>query len=144
MTDHVRVYLSGVENLTVEVRRARVLLDKSGEGSAVGLLLKSMENQCKDLETQVKMIRRRLPQDGSQGPISFPESVASNMSEAAVSLSLVIKIISSFGKSLMTMATSNPDQGVPAAKLQEALHAAVDTVTEFGDQGIESLLSILQ
>ena len=122
MTDHVKVYLSGVENLTVEVKRARVLMDKSGEGSAVGLLLKSMENQCKDLETQVKIIRRRLPQDGSQGPISFPESVASNMSEAAISISLVIKVVASFGKALTTMAVSNPDQGVPAAKVQVSVN----------------------
>jgi len=137
MADHVKVYLSGVENLLVEVRRARLLLDKSGEGSAVGILLKSLENQCKDLETQVKVIKRRLPQDGSQGPISFPESVASNMSQAANSLNHTIKVLANFGKSLVQLATANPDSGIPAPKVQEALHTAVDTVTEFGDQGIE-------
>ena len=137
MADHVKVYLSGVENLLVEVRRARLLLDKSGEGSAVGILLKSLENQCKDLETQVKVIKRRLPQDGSQGPISFPESVASNMGQAANSLSHTIKVLANFGKTLVQLATANPDSGIPAPKVQEALHTAVDTVTEFGDQGIE-------
>eukprot|EP00090_Calanus_glacialis_P001815 TRINITY_DN11349_c0_g1_i1.p1 TRINITY_DN11349_c0_g1~~TRINITY_DN11349_c0_g1_i1.p1 ORF type:complete len:1330 (-),score=541.02 TRINITY_DN11349_c0_g1_i1:124-4113(-) len=137
MADHVKVYLSGVENLLVEIRRARLLLDKSGESSAVGLLLKSMENQCKDLETQVKVIKRRLPQDGSQGPISFPESVASNMSQAANSINLTIKVLANFGKAAVQLATANPDSGVPAPKVQEALHTAVDTVTEFGDQGIE-------
>ena len=40
---------------------------------------------------QVKTIRRRLPQDGSQGPISFPESVATSLGQAATSLSLAIK-----------------------------------------------------
>jgi len=137
MADHVKVYLSGVENLFIEVRRARLLLDKSGEGSAVGLLLKSMENQCKDLETQVKIIKRRLPQDGSQGPISFPESVASSMSHASNSINLTIKVMANFGKAELLLAASNPDSGVPAPKVQEALHTAVDTVTEYGDQGIE-------
>ena len=80
------IYLSGVENLLIEVRRVHLLLDKSAEGSAVEILLKSLENQCKDHETQVKVIKRRLPQDGSQGPIPFPESVASNMSQVADSL----------------------------------------------------------
>jgi len=143
MANHVKVYLAGVENITVEVKRARILLDKAGEGSAVGLLFKSMENQCKDLEQQVKIIKRRLPQDGSQGPISFPESTAFNMAAAATSLYLVIKVMASFGKNLMSMATSNPEQAVPAPKLQEALHSAVDTVTEFGDQGIDFCVTSL-
>ena len=33
MTNHVKVFLGGIENLLVEVQRARQLLDKSGEGS---------------------------------------------------------------------------------------------------------------
>ena len=143
VSDHVKVYLSGVDNLKVEVKRARLFLDQSGEGSAVGLLLKSMENQCKDLETNVKVIRRRLPQDGSQGPITFSESVAANMSAAATSITLVIKIMGHFGKTMLQMATSNPDQTIPAPKLQEALHTAVDTVTEFGDQGIDFCVTSL-
>ncbi len=40
---------------------------------------------------QAKTIRRRLPQDGSQGPISFPESVAASLGQAATSLGLTIK-----------------------------------------------------
>merc|ERR1719481_1699428 len=58
MADHVKVYLSGVENLFIEVRRARLLLDKSGEGSAVGVLLKSLDMQCKEVETHVRTIKR--------------------------------------------------------------------------------------
>jgi len=143
MADHVKVYLAGVENLMIEVKRARLLLDKSGEGSAVGLLLKSMENQCKEIENNVKIIKRRLPQDGSQGPISFPESIAASMSQAANNISLTIKVMATFGKVEIQLATANPDSGIPAAKIQEALHSAVDTVTEFGDQGIEFCTSSL-
>jgi hypothetical protein len=40
---------------------------------------------------KAKTIRRRLPQDGSQGPISFPESVAASLGQAATSLGLTIK-----------------------------------------------------
>ena len=143
LSGHVKVYLSGVENLNVEIKRGRTLLDKAGEASAVGLLLKSMENQCKDLDTQVKVIRRRLPQDGSQGPITFTESVASNMTAAAISIYLVIKVMAAFGKNMMQMATANPDQAVPAPKVQEALHSSVDAVTEFGEQGIDFCVNSL-
>ena len=143
LSGHVKVYLSGVENLNVEIKRSRLLLDKGGEASAVGLLLKSMENQCKDLDTQVKIIRRRLPQDGSQGPITFPESVASNMTAAATSIYLVIKVMATYGKNMMQMATANPDQPIPAPKVQEALHSSVDSVTEFGDQGIDFCVNFL-
>ena len=55
LTDHVRLVLAGCENLSTEVRRARVLLDQRGEASEVGLLLKSMENQTKEIETQVTL-----------------------------------------------------------------------------------------
>ena len=37
----------------------------------------------------------------------------------------------------MQLATANPDSGIPAPRVQAALLTAVDTVTEFGDQGIE-------
>ena len=143
MTNHVKVFLGGIENLLVEVQRARQLLDKSGEGSAVGLLLKTMENQCNDIDNQVKVVRRRLPQDGSQGPISFAESVASNMSQAALTIHHVIKVMAKFGKDLSQMSSSSPDQGLPAPKVQEALHLAVDTVTDFGDQGIDFCVNSL-
>ena len=55
LTDHVRLVLAGCENLSTEVRRARVLLDQRGEASEVGLLFKSMENQTKEIETQVTL-----------------------------------------------------------------------------------------
>ena len=53
--------------IRIEVRRVRVLLDPRSEGSEVGILFKTLENQIKDFEGQVKLIKRRLPQDGSQG-----------------------------------------------------------------------------
>merc|ERR1719410_2504463 len=88
MADHVKLFLAALDNIGMEVARARELLDKAGDGEAVGVLLKSLDMQCKDLETQVKIIKRRLPQDGSQGPISFPESVVSSMSHASNSFNL--------------------------------------------------------
>jgi hypothetical protein len=44
-----------------------------------------------------------------------------------------------FGKAALALAVANPDSGgtVAAPRLHEALHAAVDSSTEFGDRGIE-------
>jgi dynactin 1 len=119
------------------VKRARSLLDRAAEGSAVGLLLKDLDTQCREAEGHVKTMKRRLPQDGSQGPISFSAATGASLAQAATSLALVVKVLASLGKALLQLAVSNPDEGVPAAKVQEALHAAVDTMTEYGDQGIE-------
>jgi dynactin 1 len=137
MTDHVKLLLAGLDNIGLEVKRARSLLDRAGEGSAVGLLLKALDTQCREVEGHVKTMKRRLPQDGSQGPISFSAATGASLAQAAVSLALVAKVLATLGKALLQIAVSNPDEGVPAAKVQEALHAAVDTVTEYGDQGIE-------
>ena len=137
MADHVKLFLAALDNIGMEVARARELLDKAGDGEAVGVLLKSLDMQCKEVETHVRTIKRRLPQDGSQGPISYSTPTTSSLAQAATSLALVIKVLASLGKSLLQLAVSNPECGVPAPKVQEALHSAVDTVTEFGDQGIE-------
>ena len=48
-----------------------------------------------------------------------------------------------FGKAALSLAATNPDSGgaggtgVAAPRLHEALHAAVDSATEFGERGIE-------
>jgi hypothetical protein len=46
-----------------------------------------------------------------------------------------------FGKAALALAATNPDSGtgtgVAAPRLHEALHAAVDSATEFGERGIE-------
>lgn len=49
------------------MQRIRVIMDVKAESSEVGILLKTLENQVKDFEATVKNIKRRLPQDGSQG-----------------------------------------------------------------------------
>ena len=40
-----------------------------------------------------------------------------------------------FGKSGMSLAVGDPDTGVAGPRLHDALLAAVDDRTEFGDQG---------
>ena len=56
LNDHVKLVLAASENLGTVVKRARVLLDSRGEASEVGLLLRALDNQTKDIETQVKEI----------------------------------------------------------------------------------------
>jgi len=143
MADHARLLAAGLDYVAIEVKRIKVLMDAKGESSEVGLLLKEVDNQTKELESYVKIFKRRLQQEGTAGPIKFPESVASHFTSSAISLSIVLKVLSTFGRSTLVLATSNPDMGVPPAKIQEALHAAVDSVTEFGDQGIQFLTNAL-
>jgi len=137
LVDHVKVYLAAVDFLRTEVKRTKIIMDPKSEGTEVGLLMKTLENQLRDLETQVKNIKRRLPQDGTQGPISFPESVGLTLSQCASNLFAVVKVFDVFGKSAMSLAVADPDIGVAGPRLHDALLAAVDAKTEFGDQGIE-------
>ena len=143
MADHVKLLLAALDHISMEVARARELLDKAGEGSAVGLLLKALDTQAREVESHVKTMKRRLPQDGSQGPISYSSSTGASLAAAAASLGLVVKVLSSVGRAVLQLAVSSPEAGVPAPKMQEALHTAVDTVTDLGDQGIALLTSSL-
>jgi hypothetical protein len=56
LNDHVKLVLAGCENLATVVKRSRVLLDQKGEASEVGLLLRSLDNQTKEIETQVSVL----------------------------------------------------------------------------------------
>jgi dynactin 1 len=46
-------------------------------------------------------------------------------------------VLEVFGKAALGLATTSADNSVPAPRLHEALHTAVDSATEFGDRGIE-------
>ena len=58
-----------------------------------------------------------------------------------MSVSLPHLVMDVFGKAALALAAANPDglgtALVAAPRLHEALHAAVDSTTEFGDRGIE-------
>ena len=71
------------------------------------------------------------------GPISFPESVALTISQCGINLFQVVRVFDAFGKSSMTLATSEPDVGVPGPKLHEALLDAVESVGDNVEGGIE-------
>ena len=53
------------------MQRIRVIMDVKAESSEVGILLKTLENQVKEFEATVKIVKRRLPQDGSQGRAAY-------------------------------------------------------------------------
>jgi len=137
LADNVKVYLAGIDNIRTEIKRVRVILDPKSEGSEIGHLLKALENQLKELETQVKNIKRRLPTDRSQGPLSFPASVGLTITQCANNMATVIRVMDAFGRSAMTLATSDPDAGVPGPKLHEALLVAVESKSDQGDLGID-------
>ena len=51
---------------------------------------------------------------------------------------LFLSVMDVFGKAALALANADNSAGtVPAPRLHEALHAAVDSSTEFGDRGIE-------
>ena len=59
------------------------------------------------------------------------------ISQCALQLSLVVRVLSTFGKSAMSLAAGESEGGVAGPRLHEALLSAVDGCTEHGDQGIE-------
>jgi hypothetical protein len=82
LNDHVKLVLAGCENLATVVKRSRVLLDQKGEASEVGLLLRSLDNQTKEIETQVGIHTNRflldLQSPSRQPSDSYPHLFLAN------------------------------------------------------------------
>jgi hypothetical protein len=79
LNDHVKLVLAGCENLATVVKRSRVLLDQKGEASEVGLLLRSLDNQTKEIETQVSVLIGFYLTFSLLSSASYPHSFLENL-----------------------------------------------------------------
>ncbi len=146
LRNHVKEFFSAAEAFSPEIAIGKLLLGDSGQDSEVGTLLKNLEGETADLKSNSRTMRRRLPADsGMEALVTFPSSVAAKMAEATSLLTPAVKAMHLFGRAAAQHAGLQGEAALPAAKLSELLHQAVDRayldVVGGADGGLETLRS---
>lgn len=92
--------------------------------------IKEVLSQANQWQQYARTIKRRLPTDGSTGPINLPVETTPRMTQCAGHLSRLLKTMLAWCRmvSQQLSVSSEPDSGVAIAKMRELAHAAADQV----------------
>lgn len=89
-----------------------------------------MLSQATQWQQYARTIKRRLPSDGSTGPINLPVETAPKLMQSAGHLTRLLKTMLAWCRmvSQQLSVSTEPDAGVAVAKMRELAHAAADQV----------------
>ena len=92
--------------------------------------IKEVSSQAAQWQQYARTIKRRLPADGSTGPINLPAEVAPRLTQSAGHLTRLLKTMLGWSRmaSQQVSVSTEPETGVPVAKMRELAHAAADQV----------------
>ncbi len=97
----------------------------------MAISLKEIQSQASQWQQFSRTIRRRLPADGSAGPINLPAEVQPKLLQTAGHLSRLLKTMQEWYKAVSThhqAGGADVESGVPVAKMRELAHAAADII----------------
>ena len=127
LTDQAKVLLAAADGLVLLGNRVQSMMQTGHEGSDVAKSIKEVLTQAGQWQQYGRTIRRRLPADGSSGPINLPAEVAPKLFQTAGHLSRLLKTMQEWCRSI-SQQPSDQDAGVPVTKMRELAHAAADAV----------------
>jgi len=130
LTDHSKVLLAVSDGLTVLSHRVQHMMQTGYEGSDVAISIKEILNQATLWQQFARVIKRRLPADGSTGPINLPPEVQPKLLQAGGYLSKLLKTLNVWCRTVSQQLsiTAESDAGVPVTKIRELAHAAADQI----------------
>ncbi len=140
VTTHLKAITSGLEALSAEFGVAKILLPAGQEGSEAGTLIKTSEAEVTELLKVCKGMKRRAADSHS---ISFPASSALKFTDVCRAITPLVKAMHVFGRSAAQHAGLQGEASLPATKLSELLHSAIDKVYEFNDAGLDTVKKAL-
>jgi hypothetical protein len=105
-------------------------LQSGHEGSDVAKSIKEVLSQANQWQQYARTIKRRLPADGSTGPINLPVETSPKLIQCTGHLTRLLKTMLAWCRmvSQQLSVSSEPDAGVAIAKMRELAHAAADQV----------------
>ena len=100
------------------------------EGSDVAKSIKEVLTQASQWQQYARTIKRRLPADGSTGPINLPVETSPKLIQCAGHLTRLLKTMLAWCRMVTQQisVSTEPEAGVPVAKMRELAHAAADQV----------------
>lgn len=96
----------------------------------MAIAIKEVLTQASQWQQYARTVRRRLPADGSTGPISLPADVAPRLQQAHGHALRLLRTAQEWCRALSQhlSASGEPEAGVAVAKMRELAHAAADLV----------------
>ena len=130
LTDQSKVLLAASDGLIVLSNRVQSMMQAGHEGSDVAIAIKEVLSQAALWQQYARTIKRRLPADGSTGPINLPIEVPPKLLQTAGHLTKLLKTMQSWCRAVTQQlsVSTEPDTGVQVAKMRELAHAAADQV----------------
>ncbi|XP_047471228.1 dynactin subunit 1-like isoform X3 [Penaeus chinensis] len=141
LTDVARVLSSGTDAAGTYSSAILTMLHPHHEASDVALVCRDIVNASKDIQGAVKRIRRRMPQDGSVGPLSYPQDVQEALTSAIANMNNSTRALRHVSKACQqqTSLLADNENGILGDKLKEFIHQATDLIYGREDLGPESL-----
>jgi dynactin 1 len=140
LTSHLKSITSAFEALSAEFTVAKVLLPAGQEATEMGTLIKTSEVEIVELKAICKGMRRRAADSAS---VSFPSSSALKFTDVCHALTPLVKALHAFGRSASQNAGLQGEATLPATKMSELLHSAIDKVYEFNENGLDTIKQAL-
>uniref|UniRef100_A0A2M4D0E0 Putative microtubule-associated protein dynactin dctn1/glued n=1 Tax=Anopheles darlingi TaxID=43151 RepID=A0A2M4D0E0_ANODA len=115
----------------------KILIKPGDETSDSGLLLQYILQNVENVRQQLKLIKRRLPQDVAITKCNLSMNTLRNLKQTAEALNKVMSVMFYAGRQCLQLATVDPDTetSVPHEKLWEILSGGCEKIYEQDDLG---------
>ncbi|XP_069184912.1 dynactin subunit 1 isoform X4 [Procambarus clarkii] len=146
LSDVARVLSSATDATSTFSATIITVLHPQHETCEVAMLCKDISAASKEIQGAVRRIRRRMPQDGSVGPLSFPQDIQDALTGAVMQMNNSSRALKHVMKACLQQASllSDSDNGITGDKLKELAHQATDLIYGGEDLGPESIRLSLQ
>lgn len=146
LSDVNRVLSSSTDAALTYGSAVLTLLHPQHESHEVALVYRDVCSASKEIQAVVKRIKRRMPQDGSVGPLTYPQDIQDSLSGAITHMNNAARVIRQVSKACLQQSSlvTDAENGVLGDKLKELTHQATDIIYGGEDLGPESLRLSLQ
>ncbi|XP_059611897.1 dynactin subunit 1 isoform X3 [Phlebotomus argentipes] len=141
-TQYVRDCIASIgaacDSISTDATLVQALIKGGDETSDSGLLLQYVIQNAESIRQQLKLIKRRLPQDINVLKCNLSPKTMANLKQTADSLGKLMMVLFLVAKQVLHHVTVNTEAGdasVNHAKLWDFLSAACDRIYEQDDRG---------
>uniref|UniRef100_A0A6B2EBH0 Dynactin subunit 1 n=1 Tax=Phlebotomus kandelakii TaxID=1109342 RepID=A0A6B2EBH0_9DIPT len=141
-TQYVRDCIASIgaacDSISTDATLVQALIKGGDETSDSGLLLQYVIQNVESIRQQLKLVKRRLPQDINVIKCNLSPKTMANLKQMAESLGKLMMVLFLVAKQVLHLVTVNTDAGdatVSHSKLWDFLSAACDRIYEQDDRG---------
>lgn len=146
LCDTARVLSAGADAAMTCASTILALVHPQHGDCEVAMMCQEVVNAGKEINATVKRVRRRMPQDGSVGPLSYPQEVQDTLIATTTHTNNAARAMRHLTRGLLqqTSLLADPEGGITGEKLKELTHQATDLIYGGEDLGPESIKLSIQ